>query len=35
MWELVLIRTISLTRRHLSYQDVLNKLNDGYTQGHW
>ena len=25
----------SLAREHLSYQDVLNHLNDGYTQGDW
>ena len=25
----------ALTREHLSYQDVLNKLNDGYSRGDW
>ena len=25
----------ALTREHLSYQEVLNSLNDGYTQGDW
>ena len=25
----------SLTREHLSYQAVLNELNNGYTQGNW
>ena len=25
----------SLTREHLPYNDVLNKLNDGYTQADW
>ena len=25
----------SLTRKHQSYQDVLNQLNDGYTQADW
>ena len=24
-----------LTREHLTFQDVLNQLNDGYTQGDW
>ena len=33
--HLCLFVLTSLTREHLSYQDVLNKLNDGYTQGDW
>ena len=32
--RLCLFVLTSLTREHLSYQDVLNVLNDGYTQGH-
>ena len=33
--HLCLFVLTSLTREHLSYQDVLNKLNDGYTRGDW
>ena len=33
--HLCLFVLTSLTREHLPYQDVLNKLNDGYTQGDW
>ena len=33
--HLCLFVLASLTREHLSFQDVLNKLNDGYTQGDW
>ena len=31
--HLCLFVLTSLTRKHQSYQDVLNQLNDGYTQG--
>ena len=33
--HLCLFVLTSLTRKHQSYQDVLNQLNDGYTQGNW
>ena len=33
--HLCLFVLTSLTRKHQSYQDVLNQLNDGYTQGDW
>ena len=33
--HLCLFVLTSLTREHLSYQDVLKQLNDGYTQGVW
>ena len=33
--HLCLFVLTSLTREHLSFQDVLNKLNDGYTQDDW
>ena len=33
--HLCLFVLTALTREHLSYQDVLNKLSDGYTQGDW
>ena len=33
--HLCLFVLTSLTRKHRSYQDVLNQLNDGYTQGDW
>ena len=33
--HLCLFVLMPLTREHLSYQDVLNVLNDGYAQGHW
>ena len=33
--HLCLFVLTSLMREHLSFQDVLNKLNDGYTQNDW
>ena len=33
--HLCLFVLTTLTREHLSYQDVLNRLNDGYSQGNW
>ena len=33
--HLCLFVLTSLVREHLSYQDVLNQLNDGYTQDDW
>ena len=33
--HLCLFVLTSLMREHLSFQDVLNQLNDGYTQGDW
>ena len=33
--HLCLFVLISLTRKHQSYQDVFNQLNDGYAQGDW
>ena len=33
--HLCLFVLTSLTREHLTFQDVLNQLNDGYTQGDW
>lgn len=33
--HLCLFVLASLTRQHLSYQQVLNLLNDGYTQTYW
>ena len=33
--HLCLFVLTSLTCKHLSYQDILNTLNDGYTQHHW
>lgn len=33
--HLCLVVLTSLMREHLSYQRVLNLLNDGYTQDHW
>ena len=33
--HLCLFVLMSLPRKHLCYQDVLNQLNDGYTKVHW
>ena len=33
--HLCLFVLTSLMREHLSFQEVLNQLNDGYTQGDW
>ena len=33
--HLCLFVLTSLVREHLTFQDVLNQLNDGYTQGDW
>ena len=33
--HLCLLVLWSLTCEHRSFQDVLNQLNDGYTQGNW
>ena len=33
--HLCLLVLTSLTREHLTFQDVLNQLNDGYTRGDW
>ena len=33
--HLCLFVLTALTRGHLTFQDVLNQLNDGYTQGDW
>ena len=33
--HLCLFVLTSLMREHLTFQDVLNQLNDGYTQGDW
>ena len=33
--HLCLFVLTALTREHLSFQDVLNQLNDGYTQDDW
>ena len=33
--HLCLFVLTSLMREHLSFQEVLNQLNDGYTQGNW
>ena len=33
--DMCLFVLMALTRRHLSYQEVHNKLKDGYTQGDW
>ena len=33
--HLCLFVLTSLTPEHLTFQDVLNQLNDGYTQGDW
>ena len=33
--HLCLVVLTSLMREHLSYQEVLNKLNDGYSQNYW
>ena len=33
--HLCLVVLTSLMREHLSYQEVLDSLNDGYSQGHW
>ena len=33
--HLCLVVLTALVREHLTYQQVLNGLSDGYTQGHW
>ena len=33
--HLCLVVLTSLMREHLSYQEVLDALNDGYSQNHW
>ena len=33
--HLCLVVLTALMREHLSYQEVLDGLNDGYSQGHW
>ena len=33
--HLCLFVLTSLTREHLSFQEILNRLNDGYTRGDW
>ena len=33
--HLCLFVLTSLTREHLTFQEVLNRLSDGYTQGDW
>ena len=33
--HLCLVVLTSLMREHLSYQNILDNLNDGYSQGHW